>query len=234
MPSPPALRILGFDVPPLRDAVDTVVDAPVSALLDREPDTAWIAAVADALARADDALKASRLTIEGGRVLFFATTGNARELCNQVRELVNGVGLRAAMPTGVPAPNAPVATLAEGADRRILVVEDDPVLREVVCGLLEGAGWTPVPADHAAHAIALLDTQPPVHAMFTDIHMPGDLDGEALIHIVRQRWPDVAVVATSGHHISAGLRLPEGVVLLQKPYQGRQLTALLERTFARE
>lgn len=229
MPFTAAPRILGFDVPPLQDAVDTVVDAPVSALLDRKPDAGWMAAIKEAVSSAGETLRASRLTVEGGRILFFATRSNARELCHQVRELVDRVNLQPLSTATRPSPGPSFAVHAKGGDRHVLVVEDDPILREVVCGLLEDAHWLPIPAEHAAQAIALLEAEPSVRAVFTDIHMPGEIDGEGLIRIVRQRWPDLAVVATSGHHISSALALPEGVVLLQKPYQGRQLTALLER-----
>lgn len=231
MPSASAPRILGFDVPVLKPTVDTVTDAPLSALLEGVPDDSWIAAVADEVARSGESLRRSRLSVEGGRILFFASADEARDLCNQVRALVDRVNLR---PTGdrVQAPVVPAADEAVQPTRRVLVVEDDPVLREVVCDLLEGSQWTAVPAADAAEAIAVLESESSVCAVFTDIHMPGPLDGEGLVRVVCERWPQLGVVATSGHHISPSLGLPEGVALLQKPYQSRQLVALLERSCA--
>lgn len=229
MPPASAPRILGFDVPVLRAAVDTVVDPPVSALLDGQPDAAWVATLAAEVTRSGDALQAARLVVEDGRILFFASTNNARELCNQVRGLVDRVNLGT---TGAKR-QAPASTATEESGRalrRVLVVEDDPVLREVVCDLLEDSDWTAVAAADAAEAIAMLEKDPGVCAVFTDIHMPGSIDGEQLIRIVRERWPQMGVVATSGHHISPTLGLPSGVVLLEKPYQSRQLVALLDRT----
>lgn len=231
MPHASAPRILGFDVPSLKATVDTVVDAPVSALLEGQPDEAWIGALAAEVARAGAALQGARLSVEGGRILFFASADNARELCNQVRELVDRVNHR---PAAVTRPAWITAARNDAADatRRVLVVEDDPVLREVVCDLLEGSRWSAVPAADAAEAVALLEAEPSLCAVFTDIHMPGAMNGEGLVRIVRERWPALGVVATSGHHVSPTLGLPDGVVLLQKPYQARQLVTLLERACA--
>lgn len=231
MPSSSAPRILGFDVPALKPSVDTVVDAPICALLDGPSDEAWVAALEAEVARSAPELRAARLRVEGGRILFFASADNARERCNQVRALVDRVNFRPAADHRCEATKHEASEGAAAA-RRVLVVEDDPVLREVVCDLLQSACWTAVPASDAAEAIALLEAEPSLCAVFTDIHMPGSLNGEGLVHIVRERWPALGVVATSGHHISPTLFLPEGVVLLQKPYQSRQLVTLLERACA--
>ncbi len=73
-------------------------------------------------------------------------------------------------------------------------------------------------ADDADEAMAILTSRDDVAAVFTDIDMPGSMDGLALAAIIRRRWPQIQVVVTSGQRPSKAAGLPDGVAFFQKPY----------------
>lgn len=97
----------------------------------------------------------------------------------------------------------------------ILVVEDDPLLREVAAGYLEDRGFAVLQAKSADDAVPLLQTQEGIGAVFSDIQMPGRMNGLALAHWISDTVPDVKVLLTSGR-IPPGAAL--GWTLLRKPY----------------
>lgn len=108
-------------------------------------------------------------------------------------------------------------------DHPILVVEDDGIVRMVVVDMLEEAGFLVLEADTADAAWRILEGGPRVCALFTDIDMPGSMDGLALAVRVAERWPHIRLVVTSGRH---GLRdedVPDDGRFLSKPYQLSQL-----------
>ncbi|MEY9244192.1 response regulator [Bradyrhizobium elkanii] len=109
----------------------------------------------------------------------------------------------------------------------ILIVEDEFVLRMDSVEILEDAGFDVIPAANADEAIAILSTRADIHLVFTDIQMPGSMDGLKLAQFVRDRWPPIKIVATSGHVRAAGDDLPKGSVFLPKPYRGAELIATL-------
>jgi len=109
----------------------------------------------------------------------------------------------------------------------ILVVEDEFLLRMDSVDVLEGAGFEVIPTANADEAIAILSTRTDVHLVFTDIQMPGSIDGLKLARFVRDRWPPIKIVATSGHVRGAAKDLPVGSVFLPKPYVGTELIATL-------
>jgi CheY-like chemotaxis protein len=102
----------------------------------------------------------------------------------------------------------------------ILIVEDELLLRMDSVEILEGAGFEVIPAANADEAIAILSDRSDVHLVFTDIQMPGSMDGLKLARFVRDRWPPIKIVATSGHVRGADKDLPAGSVFLPKPYGG--------------
>ncbi|GEC54687.1 MULTISPECIES: response regulator [Bradyrhizobium] len=109
----------------------------------------------------------------------------------------------------------------------ILIVEDEFLLRMDSVEILEDAGFDVIPAANADEAIAILSTRADIHLVFTDIQMPGSMDGLKLAQFVRDRWPPIKIVATSGHVRAAGDDLPKGSVFLPKPYRGAELIATL-------
>jgi CheY-like chemotaxis protein len=111
------------------------------------------------------------------------------------------------------------------AARRILLVEDDPVIRLGVLAVLTEAGYEVLEAADAQEAIAILESEAGIRLMISDIQMPGSLDGVKLAHAVRRRWPPVAVLLTSGQHTPGADELPERVHYLPKPFAAPELLA---------
>lgn len=82
--------------------------------------------------------------------------------------------------------------------RTVLVVEDEILIRIYVADFLRDSGFEVIEADDAVSAIATLQSARRVDLVFTDITLPGDLDGFGLAQWVRQRKPDIPVILTSG------------------------------------
>ena len=101
----------------------------------------------------------------------------------------------------------------------VLVVEDEPFIRLAAVVAFEDAGFEVVETANAADAIGMLKIRPDIGIVFTDIDMPGAMDGIALASFVRLRWPPVHILVASGMaHIDAS-KLPYGVRFFAKPYQ---------------
>lgn len=100
----------------------------------------------------------------------------------------------------------------------VLIVEDDAILRLDAADMVTEAGHVAIEASNADDAIALLETRPDITTVFTDIEMPGTMDGILLAHAVRNRWPPVTVVVASGRIKPGRGELPENVAFLAKPY----------------
>ncbi len=101
----------------------------------------------------------------------------------------------------------------------VLVVEDEFLVRADVVGYLQAAGFNVYEAGNAEQAIALLEAHSDVRAVFSDIHMPGSMDGLKLAHYVRGRWPPIKLILTSGQRMPAAEDLPVGSAFVAKPYQ---------------
>jgi len=109
----------------------------------------------------------------------------------------------------------------------VLIVEDEILVRMDAAGSIEAAGFDVVEAGNADEAIAILQQRTDIHLVFTDIHMPGSMDGLKLAHYVRDRWPPVKIVATSGHARISDEDLPDGGRFMTKPYSARHLVSTL-------
>jgi CheY-like chemotaxis protein len=109
----------------------------------------------------------------------------------------------------------------------ILIVEDELLLRMDSAAMIENAGFEVVQAGNADEAIAIPQARPAIHVVFTDIRMPGSMDGLKLARFVRDRWPPIKIVATSGRVRVGAPDLPAGSVFLPKPYRGAQVVATL-------
>ena len=110
----------------------------------------------------------------------------------------------------------------------ILVVEDETLIRELVAEELEVAGYTIVIANDADQAIAILEARQDIHLVFTDVNMPGSTDGLKLAAAVRDRWPPVHIIITSGK--IRPLEIPANALFIPKPYVGKNVVAAM-RTF---
>lgn len=115
----------------------------------------------------------------------------------------------------------------------ILVVEDEVLVRLDLVSTLEDAGYQTLEASSAAEAISILQRRPEISVVFTDIQMPGDMDGLALAHFVRERWPPTIIVVSSGRVQPAPGEMPENVWFLAKPYERRTLGSILSEVAAK-
>jgi DNA-binding response OmpR family regulator len=108
----------------------------------------------------------------------------------------------------------------------ILVAEDDTLIRILIVDTLIDAGYDVIQAVHAADAIVHLEQRGhEVRVLFTDVQMPGDMDGMGLAHHTRNCWPMIGVLVTSGQAVPQLHRLPSGSRFVPKPYGAAQVLA---------
>ena len=117
--------------------------------------------------------------------------------------------------------------LVESRRPVVLVVEDEFLLRMDVVDIIAEAGVEVVEAANADQAIDILEARRDITVVFTDIQMPGSMDGLKLARAVRGRWPPIKIVATSGHVGVRETDLPEGGRFLAKPYSSTEVTGVL-------
>lgn len=108
----------------------------------------------------------------------------------------------------------------------VLVVEDEFLIREFISEELELAGFTVVSAANADTAIALLESRPDIQLVFTDVDMPGSMDGLKLAVAVRDRWPPVHIIITTGK--IRPFDVPVGAMFVPKPYAGTQVISAIQ------
>jgi CheY-like chemotaxis protein len=114
----------------------------------------------------------------------------------------------------------------------VLIVEDEPILRMFAALTIEEAGFAVLEAENADEAIRILETRSDVRIVFTDIDMPGSMDGIKLAAAVRGRWPPIRIMLTSGYRSVTASELPARSVFLQKPYQPERVVAMLHQMMA--
>jgi len=105
----------------------------------------------------------------------------------------------------------------------ILVVEDEPFIRMDITETFLAAGFAVYEAANADDAIRLLEDHPEIQAMFTDIDMPGTMNGLKLAIAVRDRWPPIQILITSGHRYIRDVDLPIEGHFFSKPYDPAQV-----------
>jgi CheY-like chemotaxis protein len=109
----------------------------------------------------------------------------------------------------------------------VLVVEDEALIRMAAVDLIEGAGYEAVEASNADEAIRVLELRTDIRVVFTDVDMPGTMDGLKLAHFVRDRWPPIRIVVASGMQILAESQLPPGSRFFRKPYDDNSIISAL-------
>jgi two-component system, response regulator PdtaR len=110
----------------------------------------------------------------------------------------------------------------------VLVVEDEFLVRLDALEAIKAAGFNAYEAANADEAIAILEQNCDIRIVFTDINMPGSMDGIRLAHCVRDRWPPVKFIVTSGLLKFREAQLPDGSVFLSKPYSFEQIVLNIE------
>ena len=110
----------------------------------------------------------------------------------------------------------------------VLVVEDEPLVRMVAAESLEDAGFEVIEAESAADALRILSSRSDVGVLFTDVNMPGDIDGVELARLVHERWPALRIVVTSGKDHLKKSELPDDGRFVPKPYRTHEVVHLIE------
>lgn len=105
----------------------------------------------------------------------------------------------------------------------VLVVEDEPLIRMQAADMVRDLGFPVIEAPDADRAISLLETVPEIAIVFSDIQMPGSLDGLRLFAVIRERWPPVGLLLTSGQIQPSDADLPRGTRFIPKPYLAHHL-----------
>ncbi len=98
----------------------------------------------------------------------------------------------------------------------VLVVEDEFLIRLNIVDELKIKGFYVLAASNADEAISILETRQDIHLLFTDSDMPGSMDGLKLAAFVRDRWPPVKIIVTSGKNSSP--QVPVKAIFIPKPY----------------
>jgi two-component system, response regulator PdtaR len=124
--------------------------------------------------------------------------------------------------------------MTEAVEQRsvVLVVEDDFLLRMDAVDIVRSAGFEAIEASDADEAIEILEARPGIHVVFTDIQMPGSLDGLKLAMFIKDRWPPIKIVTTSGRIKISGAELPQGVQFIPKPYRPEEIIRTLRTLIA--
>ena len=111
----------------------------------------------------------------------------------------------------------------------VLIVEDEILLRMDAMNALEAGGFDVVDAKNADDAITILEQRNDIVLIFTDIDMPGSMDGLKLAHFVKNRWPPIKIIATSGHAKIKANDLPEGSRFIPKPYKAPEIAETIHQ-----
>ena len=105
----------------------------------------------------------------------------------------------------------------------VLVVEDDPLIRWTGADTLADAGFDVIEAQNADEALVILQARPDILVLFTDVDMPGTLDGLELAAIARRRWPRLHILIASGRRRPQPRQLPQNGRFVPKPYAPEQI-----------
>jgi len=151
-------------------------------------------------------------------------------------ELGHGTSVKIYLPratgVGLDASEAPLQPVVEGGDETILVVEDDALVRTYVITQIKSLGYATLEAGNATEALELIDRYPKIDLLFTDVIMPGPMNGRQLAIEAEKRLPTIKALYTSGYTENAIVhhgRLDSGVLLLAKPYRKSELARMIRQ-----
>jgi two-component sensor histidine kinase len=111
---------------------------------------------------------------------------------------------------------------------KVLVVEDEMVLRMRAVDIVEDAGFTAVQAVNADEALSILESRSDISLLFSDIQMPGSIDGLKLAHAVHHRWPSIKIILVSGQVIVSDADTPADSRFFGKPLEVKRMIAELQ------
>jgi two-component sensor histidine kinase/DNA-binding response OmpR family regulator len=121
-----------------------------------------------------------------------------------------------------------MASSQPAALRAVLVVEDEMLLRMRAVDMVEDAGFTPIEAVNADDALAILESRSDIKLLFTDIQMPGSMDGLKLAYAVHQRWPLIKIILVSGQLKLTDVDKPADSRFFGKPLDVKQMIAEMQ------
>ncbi|MBP1847830.1 CheY-like chemotaxis protein [Rhizobium petrolearium] len=116
----------------------------------------------------------------------------------------------------------------------VLVVEDSPMIRMGAVDLVLSAGYEALEAGDADEAIRILQSRADIDLVFTDVQMPGTMDGIKLSHYIRDRWPPVKLIVASGAAIIEESMLPGGSRFFSKPYDELTITEAMAQLLSHQ
>lgn len=114
----------------------------------------------------------------------------------------------------------------------VLVVEDESLLRELIVQELADAGFEVIEADTGERAIAILNAGRPIDVLFTDIRLPGQVDGWQIARHARHHRPEIPVIYASGYTLDRSAQVPDSLYL-GKPYRTESVVVEIERCLTR-
>ncbi len=114
-------------------------------------------------------------------------------------------------------------------DAVVLVVEDNPLILMSALDLVTTAGFEGVGAASADEAIGILEARADIRLVFTDVEMPGTIDGVKLAHYIRERWPPIHLIVASGRAVLEESQLPAGSRFFSKPYDDNSIVAAMTK-----
>ena len=121
-----------------------------------------------------------------------------------------------------------MSSIQTGSSANVLVVEDEMVLRLRAVDIVEDAGFTAVEAINADEALAILESRSDISLLFSDIQMPGSMDGLNLAHAVHDRWPSIKIILVSGQVKLCDADKPLDSRFFRKPLEMKQMIAELQ------
>ena len=110
----------------------------------------------------------------------------------------------------------------------VLVVEDEPLQRLMAIDLIEDAGFEAVAVSCADEAVRVLEARLDISVVFTDVDMPGGVDGMALAATVRNRWPPIELIIVSGRQVPKIDEIPARCLFFAKPYRRSEITHAMQ------
>src|SRR5437588_3755659 len=114
------------------------------------------------------------------------------------------------------------------ASTNVLVVEDEMVLRMRAVDIVENAGFTAVQAINADEALSILESRSDISLLFSDIQMPGSMDGLKLAYAVHERWPSIKIILVSGQVKLSDAEKPANSRFFGKPLEVKQMITELQ------
>src|SRR5437660_12304212 len=127
-----------------------------------------------------------------------------------------------------------MASIDPAVQPAVLVVEDEMMLRMRAVDIVEDAGFSPVEAVSADDALAILESRSDIELLFTDIQMPGSMDGLELAHAVHERWPLIKIILVSGQLTLSDADKPADSRFFGKPLDVKHMIAEMQDMMSKE